>query len=646
MTCSVNWRTLAAGLLASMSFAASPPAYGGGISPVRPALPLVFEPNLGQTTPETRYFSRGGSHALFLNAQESVLVLRSKDKSTERIRMHLEGANRDAAIDAEARLEGHSNYMIGNDRSQWRTDVPHFGKVRYREVYPGIDLVYYGKEGLLEYDFVLAPEADPGRIRFRIEGARSVKLDAAGDLVLTLANGETRHRKPVVYQELAGGRRLVAGRYTLRGNQVGFELASYDKTKPLVIDPVLSWSGYIGGVSADTGQAIAVDPQGNAYITGQTQSLTGFPTTNGFQTTHGGGGTVVTDAFVTKINAAGTAIAYSTYLGGDSLDTGQAITVNSAGEAYVTGNTNSTNFPTVNAYRATLNGALDGFIVKINASGNAMLYGTYIGGSGADFATSLAVDGSGGMYVGGYTNSSDLPNPPQGQSLSGSTDGYVMKLPAAGNQVAFSAYVGGSNTDFIFGLTLDTQLNIFVTGRTSSTNLPQTGTFQGGIGGKDDAFVSKLTNSGARVYWTYIGGAENDIGRSIAVDGSGAAYITGDTASANFPVTAGSLQPTYGGTSDAFVLKLNPGGTALDFSTYLGGDNADIGFGIALNATGHVYVTGQTLSLNFPTGQLCQNIRSEFVRRLRHQADPERNQSRLFDSGGRSQRGCRQRDCR
>ena len=253
--------------------------------------------------------------------------------------MRLEGADPHALLRGETKLGGHSNYLTGNDRSQWRTNVPHFGKVRYTDVYPGIDLVYYGKEGLLEYDFVVAPGANPGRIRFRMDGAQSMKLSPEGDLVLTLNNGETRHRKPVIYQDGAEGRTQVAGGYTIRGNQVSFKLGEYDRTRPLVIDPVLSWSGYIGGTSADTGTSVAVDSQGNAYITGQTQSLTGFPTTNGFQTSHGGSPAVYTDAFVTKLNAAGNAILYSTYLGGNDLDLAQSIVVNAAGEAYVTGHT-------------------------------------------------------------------------------------------------------------------------------------------------------------------------------------------------------------------------------------------------------------------------------------------------------------------
>lgn len=616
----LDWRPLAAALMVSLSFATTAAPSGVGVSPSRQALPLVFEPNQGQTTTPARYLSRGANHALYLGAQESVLMLRSKERAGEVIRMRLEGADSHAKIQGERKLGGYSNYLTGNDRSQWRTNVPHFGKVKYTAVYPGIDLVYYGKEGLLEYDFVVAPGADPGRIRFRMEGARSIKLSPEGDLVLTLGNGETRHRKPIIYQDSTEGRRQIAGGYSIRGNQVSFKLGEYDRTQPLVIDPVLSWSGYIGGTSAETGTSVAVDSQGNAYITGQTQSLSGFPTTNGFQTSHGGSPAVYTDAFVTKINAAGNAIVYSTYLGGNDLDLAQFIKVNTAGEAYVTGHTNSTNFPTNNAYRATLSGALDGFIVKISAAGNALLYGTYLGGSGIDYVHGIAVDSVGTMYVAGYTTSTDLPNSVAGQVLSGPTDGYVMKIPAAGNQVVFSAYIGGSNDEYILGMAIDPASNIYVTGRTNSANVPHSGTFQSGLAGKDDAFVCKLNSSGARLYWTYLGGAENDIGRSIVADATGAAYVTGDTSSSNFPVTAGALQTTFGGVADAFVAKLNPSGTAFEFSTYLGGNGSDIGFGIATNAAGNAYVTGQTLSTNFLTVSSIktadQNALDAFVTKL------------------------------
>ena len=598
MPLSCDGRKLAVALLLSFSFAGAAPR-SAGVSPVHQAPPLVFEPNQGQTSADVRFLSRGGNHALYLRANEATLVLGSKQGPAESLRMRLQGANAQAVLHPEARLEGHSNYLLGSDRSKWHTGIPHFAKVRYTSIYPGIDLIYYGKEGHLEYDFVVSPGADPSRIRFKIDGARHVKLSPEGDLVLALSSGETRHRKPLVYQDLADGRAIVDGQYSVRGNEVSFEIAEYDHNRKLIIDPVLAWSGYIGGASAETATAIAVDSQGNAYVTGQTQSLTGFPTTNGFQPTHGGGATQ-TDAFVTKINAAGNAIVYSTYLGGNEIETGQAITVNAAGEAYVAGYTNSTNFPTVNALRPSLGGPLDGFVVKIAANGSALLYSTYVGGSGTDFLYGLAVDSTGAMYVGGYTNSNDLPNIVAGQSLSGPIDGYVMKIASTGAQVAFSSYVGGSSSDYIFGLALDPALNIYVTGRTNSSDMPQAGSFQAGLGGNDDAFVCKLNSSGARVYWTYMGGLQNDVGRGIAVDTTGAAYVAGDTNSSNFPVTAGAFQSNTGGASDAFVAKLDPTGTAFAFSTYLGGNNSDIAYSIAINAAGNVYVTGQTLSPNFP----------------------------------------------
>ena len=567
--------------------------------PLRTTLPLVFEPNQGQAHPEVRYLSRSGSHALLLKSNESVLAVKGKDHGAESIRMKLEGASSQASVEAESPLPGKSNYLIGADPAKWRTDIPQFGKVRYRGVYPGIDLLYYGDEGRLEYDFVVAPGANFRKIRFRIDGANGLKLAPNGDLIAKLAEGEIRQHKPVIYQKYGAARREIAGRYILRGNEVTFDIGHYDHGRELVIDPILAWAGYVGGTLADTGQTIAVDTQGNAYIAGQTQSVQGFPLVNPFQSTHGGG-TVITDAFVTKINAAGNAIVYSTYLGGNNLDAAYSITVDSNGSAYVVGDTNSTNFPVANALRSTLSGPNDGFITRLSAAGNTLLYSTYIGGSSGDFARAIALDSNQNMYVGGYTFSNDLPNPVAGSSYAGNADGFVMKVSANGATVLSSTYVGGSALDYIYGLALDPNLNIYVTGRTDSTNQTQTGTFQAGNAGKSDAFVVKLSNAGARLYWTYIGGIEDDIGRSITVDSTGSAYIVGDTGSTNFPTTAGSFQPAFGGATDAFIVKLSPSGATRDFSTFLGGSASEVGWGIALNSQGNVYVTGQTSSSNFP----------------------------------------------
>ena len=599
MNLSPTWRVVGTALLASSIFAAPAVRAGAGVMPVRQELPLVFEPNHGQTDAHVQYLSRGGSHALLLQQREAVLVLRSKDNRTESVRMRFDGAG-DSQIKAETPLSGHSNYLIGNDRSQWQTNIPHFAKVRYQSVYPGIDLIYYGNEGQLEYDFIVAAGADPSRIRFRLDGAKNLRLASNGDLVLALDRGEARHHKPVVYQEIAGVRTPVDGRYVLRGNQVSFALGNYDRTQPLIIDPILNWGGYIGGLSADAGQAIAVDAQGAAYITGQTQSVTGFPLVNAFQSTHGGSAPIITDAFITKINSAGTGIAYSTYLGGNAVDTGSAIAVNAAGEAFVTGDTNSTNFPTASPLRATLSGLVDVFLVKLNASGNALLYSSYLGGSATESAKGVAVDGTGAMYISGFTTSTNLPNLLAGQALSGETDGFVMKLTSTGQQVLFSTYVGGSLLDYVLAMAVDANQNIYVTGRSTSTNLPQSGGFQAGNAGEDDAFVCKLNSAGARVYWTYIGGAESDAGRSIAVDSAGAAFVGGDTSSTNFPVTAGAFQTTLAGGIDVFAVKLNPSGAALDYATYIGGSSSELGYGIAINSSGHAYLTGHTVSANFP----------------------------------------------
>ncbi len=329
------------------------------------------------------------------------------------LRMKLTGANPGAKVEGLERQQGNSNYFIGNDPSQWRTDVPNYGKVRVADVYPGIDLIYYGNQHELEYDWIVKPGGDPSRIRFKIEGAVP-RVDAAGDLVLKTSAGEVRQRKPAVYQ----GERRIKGGFVVRGRPVSFEVAAYDRSRPLVIDPVLVYSTYLGGSSDDSGSGIAVDGSGNAYVTGHTFSAN-FPTANALQPANGGSA----DVFVTKISADGSTKLYSTYLGGNGADYANAIAVDGSGNAYVTGFTNSTNFPTTNALQATWGGNSDAFVTKISANGTTKLYSTYLGGSGNDSGTGIAADASGNAYIVGSTSSTNFPtaNPLQAANGGGPT---------------------------------------------------------------------------------------------------------------------------------------------------------------------------------------------------------------------------------
>ena len=584
-------------------------------------LPRFFEANQGQTDSRVKFLSRGRGDSLYLTPTEAVLVLikpsekGEEEKGAERgasdrvspgareastVRMKFVGARREPALAGAEPLPGRSNYLIGDDPKKWYTGVAHFARVNYEEVYPGVGLSFYGNQSQLEYDFVLAPGADPDLIRIQFEGAEEISLDDGGNLILDIGDAELIQRAPVIYQETEGERRRVKGGYRLlRNHQIGFTLGPYDEAQPLVIDPVLVYSTYLGGSAADSGFSIAVDSAGNAYVTGETYSFD-FPTQNPLQSFFGGG---VLDAFVGKLNAAGTALVYSTYIGGNGSDFGASISVDSAGNAYVAGVTGSTDFPTQNPLQSSYGGNTDVFVSKLNATGSALTNSTYLGGGLFDQASGVAVDSAGNAYVTGYTSSTDFPtqNPLQSAYGGGLEDGFVTKLNAAGTAL-YSTYLGGHDTDWGYGIAVDSAGNAYVAGITSSDNFPTQNALQSSYGGFYDAFVTKLNAAGtALVYSTYLGGSDDDdVGVDIAVDSAGNAYVTGFTSSTNFP-TQNAFQTYGGGQYDAFVSKLNAAGSALVYSTYLGGTDRDIGWGIAVDSGGNAYVTGQTISSNFPT---------------------------------------------
>ncbi len=587
-------------------------------------LPLVFEPNQGQTDPRAKFICRGSGYSLFLCPDEAVLVLKKPVKAKsgkpdskmvlgevmdneapEVLRVKLAGCKEQSQMQGQDQLGGISNYFVGNDASKWQTNIPQYAKVKINEIYPGIDLVYYGNQRQLEHDFVVKPGADPRAIRMNFEGAESLRIDSQGNLVLKVKKGEVVLEKPIVYQEGDSGRKVLDGRYVLVGNQqAGFEIGAYDQSKELVIDPVLVYSTYLGGSNNDGGNGIAVDGAGNAYVTGQTWSAN-FPTLNAIQ-----GSLIGTmNVFVTKINAAGSAYIYSTYLGGSGGDYGTSIAVDNSGNAYITGYAASTNFPTFNAIQGTLGGSSDAFVSKINAVGNALVYSTYLGGINLDEGTGIAVDSLGNAYVTGSTQSTNFPtlNPIQG-NLGGVEDAFVAKINAAGSALVYSTYLGGNNFDVGYGIAVDSSGNAYVTGYTQSTNFPTLNAIQGSLVGVDNAFVAKINATGsALVYSTYLGGSGYDGGTGIAVDSSGNAYVAGFTQSTNFP-TLNPIQGNLGGTEDAFVTKINAAGNALVYSTYLGGSGADVGAGIAVDSLGDAFITGFTQSNNFPTFNTIQVI--------------------------------------
>ncbi|MCH7923184.1 MAG: SBBP repeat-containing protein [Nitrospinae bacterium] len=630
-------------------------------------LPMRFEANVGQTDEQVLFLTRGSGYTLFLTANEAVLSLRKpisreqaaagRDPASSKtepqqapgaqdqasstvVRMTLVGANPNPRVTGQDELAGKSNYFIGNDPSQWRTNVPNYRKVHYEAVYAGIDLVYYGNQQALEYDFVVQPGADAEAITLAFtgltegEGPAAMEIDEQGDLIVHIEGGELRQPKPFVYQEVGGARREIEGRYVLKGaSQVGFEVGAYDAGQALVIDPVLIYSTYLGGSGdLDQGTDIAVDGSGSAYVTGVTES-TDFPTEGPIAPFGGAPGSGDFDAFVTKFNPAGTALVYSTYLGGKGEDVGFGIAVDADGNAYVTGGTVDTdvdvdNFPTTGgAFEELHNGPagdLDAFVTKLNPAGSALVYSTFLGGAeDNDVGFGIAVDADGNAYVTGGTESDDFPTTVGAfdVALGGDVDAFVTKVNPAGSALLYATYLGGEGGDEGTAIAVDGTGRAYVTGFTESTGTPADdfpttpGAFDethNGPVGNFDAFVAKInpdptlvTPADALVYSTFLGGAEDDdFGFGIAVDGFGNAYVTGETDSDDFPTVA-PIAPFGGalnGDVDAFVTKLNAAGAALLYSTYLGGSvpSEDVGLGIAVDTSGNAYVTGATDSTDFP----------------------------------------------
>ncbi|MGQ0570273.1 MAG: DUF7948 domain-containing protein [Armatimonadota bacterium] len=574
-------------------------------------LPLHFEVNQGQSDPHVRFLARGRGYRLLLTSTEAVLMLTRTPRAAV-VRMRLVGANPAPEVSGLAELLGKVNYFIGDDPTRWRTNIPTYAKVSYQAVYPGVDLVYYGNQQELEYDFVVAPEVAPNKITLAFDGVERLEVDAQGDLVLHVADGQIRMRKPLLYQEVDAGRRSVAGGYVLKGrDEVGFQVDTYDVSRALIIDPVLSYSTYLGGSDSDFGFALAVDTSRNVYVTGQTLS-TDFPAPAGaFDTTPNGS----TDAFVTKLNATGSLLVYSSYLGGSSNDEGRSLAVDASGSVSVTGVAGSTNFPTtVGAFDRTANGGGDAFVTKLNPAGSALVYSTYLGGSSGEAGAGIALDALGNAYVTGDTLSTNFPATVGAfaTAASGGGDAFVTKLNPAGALLVYSTFLWGGARDIGFGIAVDASGSAYVTGQTVSTNFPVTpGAFDTTVTGNGDAFVTRVNPTGSTLlYSTYLGGSDVDRGFRIAADAAGNAHVTGQTASTDFPTTPGAFDTMANGSSDAFVTKLNPPGSALVYSTYLGGASVENSFqlaGIAVDAAGNAYVTGDTSSTNFPTANALQS---------------------------------------
>lgn len=559
-------------------------------------IPQYFEPNQGQLNSQVKFLSRGRDYIFFLTRKEAVLCLMKPSLSV--LRMKFEGANEESQILGEEKMEGISNYFTGQDSRKWHTNIPHFSKVRYQNIYPGIDLVFYSTlEGKLEYDFVVSQEADPAKIKILFTNLEKLELEKNGDLSLYIQKSRIQQTRPRIYQEIEGIKKEIEGQYILNGNNIGFKISSYDVSKALIIDPEIIYASYLGGLSEEQGGKIAVDKTGNLYLTGSTFSLN-FPVAGSpVQPSLDGSA----DAFITKINADGTTLVYSTYLGGNLSDSVTGIAVDGSGSAYISGTTVSSHFPTTaGSLQPNYPGGSctddlmpvpcsDAFVTKLSPVGNALIYSTYYGSAGFDYGNDIAIDASANAYVAATSGMGIYSNV------------KVLKLNSSGNAALYQTTFGGSSLDSAYGIAVDSSGNAYLTGRTESANFPVTaGSLQGALSGTADAFIVKLNFIGSSVYSTYLGGTSSDRGHDIAVDTSGCAYVTGYTYSTNFPGTAASpIQPFKDAGSDAFVAKINASGTAVVYSTYLGGNNSDQGMGIALDSKGRAHVTGYTTSNNF-----------------------------------------------
>jgi hypothetical protein len=612
-------------------------------------LPLSFEINQGQTNPRVKFLAQGTGYTVFLAGDEATLLLdprpgvhlplasapASNAKPTmgvsAAIRLGLTGSNLHAEVESLDLQPGSSNYLIGNDRSRWRRNIPHFARVKYRAVYPGVDLIYYGNQGQLESDYIVAPGASPRQIGVHIEGADRLKLDSRGDLIVSTKVGDLLLHKPRAYQQKVGRQQEIAANYIQRGAQtVGIEVASYDASQPLIIDPVLGYSTYLGGTANQQLNGIAADATGFAYVTGATTSAN-FPITAGsLQTTKSNPSS---NAFITKLKQDGSGLVYSTFLGGTgaSGDGATSIAVDASGDAYIVGTTSSTDFPITpgSAFQTTNKGA-NGFFTELAPTGSSLLYSTYLGGTGSDGPAAIALDTNGNAYIGGSTTSTDFPLTSSAvqntNNVTTSTTGFLARIDPtkSGTQsLIYSTYLGGSTHDVVLGVAVDSTFNAYLIGYTASTDFPLKNAFQTTLKNpSSNAFVARIdtTQTADLVYSTYLGSTPDnmgsspgDIGTAIAVPPTGGiAYVTGYTYSPDFPLVAPLDSNSNTPGQKAFISRVDTtksGVASLPFSTYFGGTvvtlnnpshGADLAFAIALDSVGNAYVAGTTSSADFP----------------------------------------------
>jgi len=574
--------------------------------------PMTFTENAGQWSECVRFRAeaRGAtiwctSDGIHYQFTRCVLDAGNADDSQAMeqlvISSSLIDANSDPKVTGVGLDDCKYNFFIGNDPDKWRTSVPNYKAVIYEDIYSGIDLKFWDNGTNLEYDFIVTPGADPSQILLQYDGIKSMAVNDRGDLIVETDWGTITEMCPIVYQMDGDSRNLIDGQYDLlTNNTFGFSLSdSYDPTLALVIDPEISYSTYLGGNFSDYGEAIAVDADGCAYVAGRSLS-TNFPTQGPYQTNQPD-----QDVVVTKLNPAGNGLVYSTYLGGDERDLGYGIAVDVYGNACVTGWTESTNYPTENAYQID-QPSTDVFVSKLSPSGDSLVFSTYLGGDGADSGSDIAVDATRNVFITGSTSSSNFPTQNPFQTDQPDQDAFVTMMGPEG-LLSSSTYLGGNGIDLGRGIAVDDLGSVYISGATNSTDFPVSLCYQCGLAGdwpSTDAFVAKLNGQLNMVqYGTYLGGSSSDGSEDIAVDFDYCAYVTGYTRSSDFPVYHPFTDPYQSDQADkdAFVTKLGITGMELIYSTYLGGDGVDHGYGIAVDNSQFPYITGSTSSTDFPT---------------------------------------------
>ncbi|MCG6898395.1 MAG: SBBP repeat-containing protein [Gammaproteobacteria bacterium] len=586
-------------------------------------LPAFFEPNLGQFDPRVQFASRADRVNVFLTDRGVVLVVNSgapgKQRITRSVAITAVNGNRKAHISGLKELPGKVNYFYGKTPEHWHTEVPTYARVKYADIYPGIDLLFRGDGHQLEFDFVLEPGADPESITLAVTGQDVLRIDASGNTLLDLGEDNLRLHKPRIYQGSGAETRNIPGAFYLDSSgNLRFQVAAYDRSLPLVIDPVVSYSTYLGGGSTgdeNMGTAIAVHPGGSAYITGYTTTAN-FPVTPGvFQPEDGtiASSTSNFDGFVARISADGKNLIYASYLAGEGQDIPLAIAVDSTGNAYVTGKTQSDDFPVSNGAYQVSNCGSCAFLTKISPDGTAIVFSTYLGTTLTE-ARGIAVDASSNAYLMGNTSSNSFPTTAGvlQQNRMGSFDAFVTKFNSTGTALLYSTLLGGTKSELLSSLTgdiaIDLQGNAYITGQTDSGDFPTVNALQPVFGSDQtqaDAFVAKINpTASALLYSTYLGGSEDDAGQGIDIDDEGNAYVTGRTNSTDFPVN-NALQPINAGGiglfAEAFISKISADGSSLVYSTYLGGSGSDEAYGVQVNADHQAHIVGKSLSSDFPT---------------------------------------------